>query len=115
MVAEVGESSTVFLILGGFALAVVLVPGVVAFLRPSWIWAILGVGFVLSFAESMLGWFGDTGDMDREGTVALMGIYAFVTLVLWVVGASSGRAIRLRRNRRRPDTQPAASALSSPR
>ncbi len=115
MVAEVGESSTVFLILGGFALGVMLVPGVAAFLRPSWFRWIVIIGVVLSFAESMGGWFGDTGDMDRASTVVLMGIYGFLTLMLWVIGAASGRAIRLWRNRRRPDSQPAASALSSPR
>jgi hypothetical protein len=99
---------------GGFALAVTVIPGVAAFLRPSWIGRIIVVGVVLSFAEWTTGWFGDSGDLGRGGAVVLAGVWALVTLALWVIGAASGRAIRLWRNRRR-DAQPAASALSSPR
>jgi hypothetical protein len=104
-----------FLIVGGFVLVVTVVPGVAAFLRPSWAGRIVVVGVVLSFAEWMTAWTGDTGDIGRTGALFLAGIWGFVTLVLWVVGAAIGRALGRRRNRRRPDAQPAASALSSPR
>jgi hypothetical protein len=107
MIAEVVGSSVVLVVLGAALLAVAIVPGLIAFLRPSWIWAILGVGVVLAFAVWSRGWYGDTGDMSRSGTVILLGLYGIVILVAWIVGGTCGAQLRHRLSRRRSGSHPA--------
>ena len=94
-------------VLGAALLAVAIVPGLIAFLRPSWIWAVLGVGVVLAFAAWSRGWYGDTGDMSRSGTVILLGLYGIVILVAWIVGAMCGALLRHTLSRRRSGSHPA--------
>lgn len=92
---------TVFVVLGGALLAVAALPGLVAFLRPLWIRAILAGGVVVAFAVWVQGWYGDTGDMGRSGTVTLAGVFGLVVLVAWIVGATCGAHFRRRLTKRR--------------
>jgi hypothetical protein len=107
MFAAVGESSVVFVVLGAALLTVAIVPGLIAFLRPSWLWAILGVGVVLALAVWSGAWYGDTGDMSRSGTVIVVGLCAIVILVAWIVGATCGALLRHRSLERRSGSHPA--------
>lgn len=84
----------VYCVLGAIAIGVGALPGLVAFLRPAWMRAIVGFGAALSLAVWAGGWFGDTGDMDRAGTIALMGLYALAVLIAWTGGALLGRRLR---------------------
>jgi hypothetical protein len=89
----------VYGVLGAFAIGVAVLPGLVAFARPPWMRAVIGVGAALSLAVWAVGWVGGTGDMDREGTIALMGFYALAALIAWTVGALLGRRLKRRLSR----------------
>ena len=105
-VVEVGEYLGLVL-LAAVLIGLAVLPGLVAYLRPSWIRAIVGCGVVLPLALFISGWFRDTGDMDRTGFVELGALWGLTVLGIWVWGARAGVRIRRRRNTRSAESSSA--------
>jgi hypothetical protein len=103
---EVGESLGL-LLLAVLLIGLAVLPGCVAYLRPSWIRAIVGLGVVLALALLISGGFGDTGDMDRTGSVELGALWGITILGIWVAGARAGLRIRRRRITRNAESSSA--------
>jgi hypothetical protein len=101
MVAAVGESNWELLGLGLSFVVLALVPGLVSFLRPSWVRIVVVVGVIAAAAIWVsAGFFGGTGEMDRIDDVLLTGMWVVVMLGLWSMGAWMGQRLRRRRTER---------------
>jgi hypothetical protein len=94
-----------YCVLGAIGLGLAALPGLVAFVRPSWTRGVIGVGVALALPLWAFGWFGGTGDMDRAGLILLMGFWAFALLVAWSGGALLGRYVKRRLSSGRGETR----------
>jgi hypothetical protein len=84
------------LILTGIIAVIVAVPFAATSARPRFFRGVIRIGIVLALGIFTLGFFGDTGDMDRAGAVYAAGVDAVAFVTLWAVGAALARRVRRR-------------------